>query len=220
MKGTRTNRPSSRCRSVLRRRRCQGVELHPPRAEFNKSRWFAGLGRAVTHIVPSGRTSNKSRNENVSKLNARNNLLAASGLTSPFWSPAVANMEGRLTRAPSTCSSSRLIVVVTTSVAFCSVVFAACSAVCRARSKKSALPQTRVASKRVAPRATMIPIRLAGITGCAVTTDQGLDVITDFHQSRLVHRFGSLSGLTVASLPNHLVTIRRLQSRVFHSIRA
>ena len=69
-----------------------------------RSRWFAGLGRArVTQIVPSGRTSNESRNEKVSKLNARNNRLAASGSTSPFWSPAVANMEGRLTSAPSTC---------------------------------------------------------------------------------------------------------------------
>ena len=37
---------------------------------------FVGLGRADAQIVPSGRTSSRSLNENVSKLNARNNRAA------------------------------------------------------------------------------------------------------------------------------------------------
>ena len=95
-------------------------------------------------------------------------------------------IESAYRAARDAAATRSLLIAVAVSLAFCSVVFAACSAVCRARSKKSALPQTKVASKRVAPRATMMPIRLAGITGCAVTTDQGLDVITDTHRSRSV----------------------------------
>src|SRR5215212_7268487 len=39
----------------------------------NASGWFLGLGRAAAQSVPSGCMSKRSRNENVSKLNARSN---------------------------------------------------------------------------------------------------------------------------------------------------